>query len=342
MHIPLWREILNDIRVDKVSSEAYSLAKKYGYRAYMVERYVNLFGYDGAKKLLKAFEKKIKPVIRCNDVRVDCKYLVERLEELGFQLKHIRWSIHGYRVIKSPKKPSIGATHEYLKGYYYVHRDSPPLIPALLLVHNRSPSTILDGCAAPGGKTTHLAQLMRGKGLVVANDVALYRLVAVLNHVLRMGFKNVVITWNDLRRLPNKLEIKFKKILLDVPCSAEGTIMFDPSRKRKTSQRDLARIIAREIQLLEAGVKLLDEKGVLVYTTCSIAPEENEYVVTKILRKYSNLRIIDPPIKLFNWSHGVTEFRDMQFHRDVYKCIRTWPHIHGTMGMTICILEKIS
>jgi len=335
-----WKKIYNEIKITKMSSDAYKLAKKYGYLPYMVERYLELFGYNETIELLNSFERKVKPVIRCNDLLVNCKWLINRLEKLGFELEYIPWSIHGYRVIKQPQRPSMGATHEYLKGYYYVHRDAAPLIPSLLLIEYGEETEVLDGCAAPGGKATHIAQLMHGKGLVIANDLVLYRIKALIGHVLRMGFKNIIITWSDLRKLPRLVNKKFKKILLDVPCSAEGTIMLDPSRKKKTSQRDLARIVTREIELLKAGIELLDNDGLLIYTTCSIAPEENEYVVSKIIERYEDIKLVEPSKKLFEWSNGIISYRNIVENRELGKCIRTYPHRHNMIGMTICLLKK--
>lgn len=334
-----WKDVVKEIRVRSVSSKAIGLARRYGYRVYMVERYIRLLGVDGAKNLLEAFEKPLKPVIRCNDLRVDCDRLVSLLEDLGFRLEHVKWSIHGYRVAREPPHPTIGATHEYLKGYYYVHRDAAPLAASLIL--DPSPrDRVLDGCAAPGGKATHLAQLMGGRGLVIANDIALYRLRALVGHVLRMGLWNIVVTWSDLRKMALKTSKKYDKILLDVPCSAEGAIMFDKTRKKKTTQLDLARIVAREIELLNAGIDLLDEDGRLLYVTCSIAPEENEYVLTKILEKRNDVDVVEPKEKLFNWSMGVTRFHRLVFDERMKKCIRIWPHIHGMMGMFMCLLVK--
>ena len=333
------RKIIDDIMV-KPSQLASSIAKKYGYRPYMVERYLEILGYEETVKLLEAFEKPLKPVVRCNDLRIDCDELVNSLEKLGFKLKHIPWSIHGYRVVAEPSSPSIGSTHEYLKGYYYVHRDAAPLIPGILLVWGGFKGRVLDACAAPGGKATQIAQLMMGEGLVVANDLVLYRLKALIGHVLRMGFNNIVVTWSDLRKVPEIHGLKYERILLDVPCSGEGTIMFDPGRKKRTSIRDLAGIVEREIELLESAIKLLKPRGLLAYVTCSIAPEENEYVVYRVLEKHPEVAIAKPLVKLFNWDPWIKNFHGLEFPRDYDYCIRTWPHRHGLMGFTTCLLTR--
>ncbi len=337
-----WKEIIKEIRVRKVSKEALVLARKYNYRAYMIERYVRILGLEEAKKLIEAFEKPLPQAIRCNHLKIDCSELENRLTELGFVLEKVPWSIHGYRVMKEPYSPTIGSTHEYLKGYYYVYRDIAPMIPPLLLVEKGEKDVIFDGCAAPGGKATHLAQLMEGEGLVIANDIALYRLMALISHVIRLGLKNIIVTWHDLRLLAKKIKRKFNKILLDVPCSAEGTIMLDKTRKYKTTQLDLAKIVAREIELLNSGIEMLSDNGILMYVTCSIAPEENEYVVSQVINSRNDAVVIAPQKKLFEWDKGLRYFGNHEFHWSVENCIRIWPHKHNMIGMTICIIEKTS
>ncbi len=339
--IPSVDEILREIRVEP-SRTARRLASRYGYLDYMVQRYIDMLGINEAEKLLEAFEKPLKPVVRCNDLLIDCNKLVRRLERLGFKLRRIDWSIHGYRVVEEPGSPTIGATHEYLKGYYYVHRDAASLIPGILLIGDHYTGMVLDMCAAPGGKTTHIAQLLRGGGKIIANDLVLYRLKALIGHIARMRFDNIHVLWSDARKLPALLDEKYERILLDVPCSGEGTIMFDPGRKTRTTQKDLARIVRREIELLHSGIKLLSPDGILTYVTCSIAPEENEYVLTKVLEERSDIEIIEPPIRLFEWDKWYTGIGRHDYHPDLEKCIRVWPHKHGMIGFTTCLLRRTS
>ncbi len=335
---PRLEEIRRDIRV---SPSIYSrrLAEKYGYLPYMVERYISILGVDETVKLLEAFEKPLKPVVRCNDLLIDCRELADRLEALGFKLREISWSSGSYRVVEAPRSPSIGATHEYLKGYYYVHRDAASLIPGILLTHGYS-GDILDACAAPGGKATHMAQLIHGRGRVIANDLVLYRLKALIGHVMRMKLDNVIVLWSDARKLPDLIDERYDRVLLDVPCSGEGTIMFDPGRKTRTTIRDLAVIVRREIELLNAGLEMLSEDGILAYVTCSIAPEENEYVVHRVMMDRGDVEIVEPPLKLFNWSSWLTTYRRHVFPEEFKKCIRIWPHRHGMIGFTTCLLRQ--
>lgn len=334
-------EIYRDIYLEP-SKQAVELALRYGYLPYMVQRYLEMLGPDEALELLEAFEKPVKPVVRVNTLLIGPGELRERLESLGFQLEEIPWAPGSFWVVKTPRSPTIGSTHEYLKGYYYVHRDASSLIPVLLLLHNYE-GDVLDACAAPGGKATFMAQILkeRGKGIVYANDYVLYRLKTLVGHLLRMKLDNIVVAWSNALNLPGKLGRRFKRILLDAPCSGEGRISVDPGRKTRTSILDLAMLAKREILLLDRLIDLLDENGVLAYSTCSIAPEENEYVLSRILNSRSDIEIIEPELKLFNYSPWLTHYRSMEFPRDLEKCIRVWPHRHGLFGFTTCLIRRI-
>lgn len=333
-----YTDIVNELKIENISSEAFTLAKKYGYLPYMVQRYIDMLGLADTEKLLNTFEHfNFSPAILCNYIYADCDQLVHRLREQGFILSGISWCRYCYKVISQPSSPSLGSTHEFLKGLYYVYRDSSSLVPPLVL--NPTQNTyILDMCAAPGGKTVHILLLIDDKGIVIANDISLRRGASLISNLYRMGFKSYIVLAENAVRLPEKIDIKFDYILLDAPCSAEGAIMFDRSRKSKTPQQVLAKLVKREIELLYSALKLVKPGGIIVYTTCSIAPEENEYVITKVLEHVEDMEIIEPPLNL--WFRGLTKFRDLKFNKDVSKCIRIWPHIHGMEGYFICSLKK--
>lgn len=335
--------ILRDIHVDpsEISQDAKKLAKEYGYRSYMVQRYIDMLGLDEAKLLLHTFDNfRYRPALLCNLLKISCEKLVEELSELQFVLEPVEWCRYCYTVESTPKSPTIGSTHQYLKGFYYIYRDLAPVIPPIIL-NPIEGSSVIDVCAAPGGKAIHLSLLMRDRGLLVLNDVDRKRLSALLSNYYRMGFKSYIVTNYDAVKIPEKLHNRFDYVLVDAPCSAEGAIMFDKSRKRKTSQKDLAKLVLREIEILAASINLAKRGGMIVYTTCSIAPEENEYVITKVMEFTDNrVEIVEPHLN--KWSRGFRYFRKLEFHRDVEKCIRIWPQRHGMEGFFICLLRKLN
>jgi len=334
-------EIYRDIYIEP-SRIALELSKKYGYLPYMVQRYIDMLGEEEALKLLESLEKPVKPVVRTNNVLIEPSKLRRRLENLGFKLEEIPWSPISFWIVESPSTPSIGATHEYLKGYYYLHRDATSLIPVELLMHEYN-GNVLDACAAPGGKATYIGQILWGSNsFVLANDLVLYRLRALVGHVARMKLNNIVVTWCDARKLRDKINMRFQRILLDSPCSGEGRISVDPGRKTRTSILDLAIMVKREIELLYSVVDLAERDGLIAYVTCSTAPEENEYVVNKVLDQRGDLEVVESPVRLFKYSRGLTQYRTLRFRRELENCIRIWPHIHGLFGYTICLLRKRS
>ena len=331
--------IYSEIYVE-AGEKAKQLAERYGYLPYMVQRYLLILGLEETLKLLEAFERPLRPVVRANTSLVEPGKLRRRLEEMGFGLEEVPWYYGAFRVVSSPEHPTIGATHEYLKGLYYVHRDASALAPVLLLLHDYR-GDVLDACAAPGGKATFAAQLLVGQGVVYANDIHLPRLRALVAHFVRMKLPNNVVTWADARRLPRSWGKRFARVVMDVPCSSEGTIMNDPSRKTKTTLKDLAVLVKREVELLRAGVDMLEPEGILAYITCSIAPEENEYVVSKVLESRNDVDVVEPPVKLFEWDRGLTSFHRLVFDDRVRRCVRIWPHRHQMFGFTFCLLTKV-
>ncbi len=330
--------ILRDIQWWRCSEEARSLARRYGYLDYMVCRYEQLLGIEGTLRLLETFEKfRPRVTIRVNTLRSSVSKVRRRLEELGFHLRPLDWCDYCLEVVRAPSYPSVGATHEYLKGLYFVYRDPAPTIPPIVL-DPRPSSITVDICAAPGGKATHALQLMRDRGLLLANDKARSRIPILVSHFARLGMTSYIVTRVDARDLPRLTEMRFDYVIADVPCSAEGGIMFDPSRKTKTTVDELAKLVAREIELLASAIELAKPGGRVVYSTCSIAPEENEYVVSRVLEMFRDVKIVNARIAI--GSRGIQAIPNLSLSAEVSKCVRIWPHEHFMQGFFVCLLEK--
>lgn len=324
----------------KVSDEVRKISEKYRFLPYMIARYVDMLGESETIELLESFDKKdlYKPAIVCNPMRIECSELVNRLVDQGFGLEKILWSSYAYRVIRSPRSPTLGSTHEFMKGYYYIYRDPASLIPPLL-IEPREDEDILDCCAAPGGKSIYMIILKKDRGLVISNDISRERLKALRFNLDRLGLRSYVITRFDARKTHEIFREELKKILVDAPCSAEGAIMFDRSRRYRTDYETLAKLVSREIEILSSSIEALAPGGVIVYATCSIAPEENEYVVSKILEHYDKqVEVVSPVFNM--WSRGLRGFLGLEFSPEVEKCVRVWPHRHSMEGYFICVLRR--
>jgi len=319
--------------------ETRRIASRYGYLDYMIPRYREILGdLSEVVEMLEAFEKPLVKSVRINTLRFrDINEVVDRLEMLGYKLSKIPWERFSYVIVEQGRVPP-GATHEFLLGGYYLYRGIASLIPPIAL--NPSPSDrVIDNAAAPGGKTTHIAQLMGNSGVVVAVDVSRERFRALRTNLERMGVENVLALRTDGRRVPELFGTYFTKALLDAPCTGEGIIQLDPSRKTKTVFDDLVRAHLRQVQLLLATIRATVPGGRIVYSTCSIAPEEDEFTVAEAIEEAGNVRIVKPDIPL-KLDPGITEYFGIRLPEELKYCGRTYPHRHGMEGFFVCVLEK--
>jgi len=310
-----------------------NLAQEYGYLPYMIERYIQFLGIDGTIELLKANEKPLSPFIRVNTLKITTSDLKIRLTQKGFELEQIKWIPYALKVIKETH--NLGSTHEFLQGYYYL-QNVASMLPAVIL--DPTPKdVVIDMCASPGSKATHLAQLMKNEGTLILIDRNRKRIPALETNIRRMGIINSIVINMDAIYL-SKLNIKATKILLDAPCTGEGLIRQDTNRKKSRKMRDIKKMASIQKKLLKAGLNALEPNGELLYSTCSIAPEENELVVHEVLEENSNIKI-SKISKSFGVS-GLTEVYGKNLREDLRCSQRLYPHLHDTIGFYLCLLKR--
>jgi len=311
-----------DFPSDQRSKE---IARKYGYDEFIIRRWLRFFGED-ALKLVEAFERGIPKYIRVNTLKISESELLKRLEKRGFRLERTEVP-YCYEVVE--EKYSIGATPEYLMGYYYI-MDKSSCVPPLVL-QPKPEEIVVDLSASPGGKTTFLAMLMQNRGVILAVEPQKERLQALIDNVNRMGAMNVAILNIDGRDFP-KLGIKADKVLLDAPCSGEGIIFKDESRKRDRGMEDIAFCSSLQRELILSAFDSLKPGGILVYSTCSLAPEENELVIEYLLdKREAELLEVEYGEKALNLTK-----------RDLSKAKRFYPHVHKCAGFFVAKIIKLS
>jgi NOL1/NOP2/sun family putative RNA methylase len=327
--------------------------KTEGYASYVVERYILLFGDERTLDILRAFQRAPVPSININTCNTGVKDLVTRLEAKHFHLEPVPWCSTGFwlydaREFERRRDPgnlaefsiAPGATHEYLLGLYSMQGASS-MIPPILL-DPRPGEQVLDMTAAPGSKFVQMGQMMQNKGVLVGAERSLERIPALKANVQRCGVTNSVIVCNDARDLGEQFQ-GFDKVLLDAPCTGEGLMGSDPSRKNSRSVGDIETMMNIQMQLLERAVALVRPGGRIVYSTCSLAPEEDEHVVNQILKKHKKLKVVEPPESVaHHFENGLVNAFQVKFREDLANAIRVFPYNNPTRpeGFFAAILEK--
>jgi tRNA (cytosine40_48-C5)-methyltransferase len=274
-------------------------------------------------------EVTLRQAIRVNNASAKGKKLVPRLADLGVHLQKIPFLDFGYWVQES--KVSAGATAEYLLGMYSI-QEAAAQIPVSVFTHLKS-KKVLDVAAAPGGKTTQLADLMENTGAIVALDEDKWRLNALCNHLERCHVSNTVVYLLDARQA-STLNVKFDRVLVDAPCS--GNFASDRDWFKNRTLKDVERNAGLQREILTEATKCLIDEGEMVYSTCSLEPEENELNMDWAIKNL-NLQIQE----IFcHGEKGLTNIFGKQLDPSIKHCRRLWPG--ETQGFFVCKLKKRS
>jgi NOL1/NOP2/sun family putative RNA methylase len=317
----------------EIRARAKVLAKEYGYLQYMIERYLTLWGEEETLQFLDACENPVRSSIRVNTLKANSDIVLERLRKKSVVIDEIPWLEHGFFADFQGSSP--GAMLEHMLGFYYVQ--GVPSMTAVSVLNPQPGETVLDLAAAPGGKTTHIGQVMQNTGMVIAVEQDRIRMSSLKSNIIRCGVTNSLVLRGDARRLGN-LGYEPDRILLDAPCSGEGLIPLDHTRKTSKTMADVRYCATREDEMLDAAVNTLAEGGTIVYSTCSIAPEENEYVVDDILKRYPEMEVVEIPLDF--GVPGYSEPYGIKLHESLKRARRFLPHLHGTEGFFICKMRK--
>ena len=274
---------------------AYALAVRYSVPEWLSRRWLDRLGLTTAQTVCEQASL-IPPVtLRVNLLRITREALLRRLEKAGMKGKPTRISPVGITLVEGG---SVASLPGFAEGQFYVEDEAAQLIPFLLDV--RPGNLILDACAAPGGKATHIAELMEDQGRIFAVDRSAARLSVLQKNCSRLQLKSIVpivgdlrdASWEDAAAKADKQaeRLWFDRILVDAPCSGLGVLRRHPELKWRKEQNAFARHQAVQSQILDSAARCLRPGGVLVYSTCSTEPEENEAVIDGFLRSHAEFR----------------------------------------------------
>ncbi|MEK6895926.1 MAG: NOL1/NOP2/sun family putative RNA methylase [Nanoarchaeota archaeon] len=276
--------------------------------------------------------------IRCNTLKIMPDELVSRLGK-RWKVKQLFSKHPEIILVESELEPGeLGKAIEHLLGYYYIQEVSSMM--SVLALNPQPGEFVLDVCASPGSKTGQIAAAMQNKGTLIANDVKLDRIVILAANLERCGVSNCVVTRLDGVGLCTRFRKEgflFDKILLDAPCSGEGTLRSSPKTFVMWNPKVVNNLGRMQKKMLASALGCLKVGGTLVYSTCTHAPEENEAVVDFALRNFPvEVQEINLPLKC---REGIVEWKGEKFNEQVRKCCRIYPQDNDCEGFFVAKLR---
>ena len=246
-------------------------------------------------------------------------------------------------IVENQLEPGeLGRSLEHLLGYYYIQELSS-MLPVIAL-QPKEGDIILDLCAAPGSKTTQSASLMQNKGTIIANEVNMGRLMVLASNLERCGVTNTIISRKDGVALCKKFvngNIQFDKILVDAPCSGEGTLRSSRQTYLMWNIKTIQQLSKLQKQLFKSAFEILKINGEMIYSTCTHAPEENEEIVNWALEEFKDqikIEKINLPVKS---RQGLTKWQNKEYFEEVKYSCRIYPQDNNTEGFFLAKFKKI-
>jgi len=295
----------------------------------IIERYSNIV--DKPKKFAKYINKPLKQSFRINTLKAEKEEILERLQNYDPHLEKVKWNENAF----ISNLTNLGSSIEHFVGQIYI-QELTSMIPPLIVKDVVEKNKIIDCCAAPGSKTTQMADMMQNKGHIIANDSRHRRIKSLRGNLDRLGITNTTVSLRDFKSFPNT---KADLYLVDAPCSSEGTVRKKNAVARKWGDKDYKRFSKLQKGLLKKACQMAPKGSTILYSTCTFAPEENERIIDEILKEESiDLKTIK--LNGLKTSKGITTWNKEIYDKEVEKCMRIWPHHNDTNAFFIARMEK--
>lgn len=297
--------------------------------AAFLEKMNKLLGDSEYKELLASYNQPRYYGIRVNTLKISVE---EFLKISPFELEPVPWTSDGFYY---PEGVYPGRHPYYHAGLYYIQEPSAMLPGAIL---NAQPGErVLDLCAAPGGKTVQIAASMKNKGLLVANDINSDRVKALVKNIELCGVRNAIVLNETPERISSRFEAIFDRILVDAPCSGEGMFRKDEDAVRSWQSFKCDTCSGMQKSILEKVDRMLKPGGMIVYSTCTFSPEEDEQIITYFLDLHSDYELLEIP-RAAGIEAGHPEWSDG--NPKLAKTVRLWPHRIKGEGHFVAVLKK--
>lgn len=298
------------------------IALEFSHPEWLVKRFIRDYGVDEATEICRVNNLPPFHSIRVNPLKITRDKMISVLKEELDDEAEIMASPLSEQGIRIKGAGNLALTNWYKEGYISVQDESSMLVAKVL--DPKPDMVVLDGMAAPGGKTTHIAELMEDKGKIIASDIHSHKIKLIAEQQKRLGFKIIETIQEDARKIHNHYDQIFDRILLDVPCSGLGVIRRKPDLKWAKTEKDIINLTTVQLEILEAVSPLLKPGGVLVYSTCTMAKEENEELIMEFVNNHPEFyldekmqdylpRVVNDKI---DTSSGMLQILPQHFHTD--------------------------
>lgn len=287
---------------------------------------------DEFEDFLKGYEKDNFYSLRINTLKAAAKDVTDKNI---FDFTPVKWCPTGY-YYPGNQRPGRHSYHH--AGVFYIQEASAMSVAECADIHPRE--KVLDLCAAPGGKSTQLAAKLNGQGILVSNEIVPNRAKILSQNMERMGVKNAVVTNESPEKLEKYFKNYFDKIVVDAPCSGEGMFRKEPAVVNEWSLAQVEVCANRQGHILESAHKMLADGGLIVYSTCTFSPEENEMTVDSFLQKHPEYILVKPDIHS-HFSAGVPDWCESK-NTELTKTMRLFPHKIDGEGHYVAVLQKTS
>jgi len=304
-----------------------------------LERFKPLLAPDEFQVLLDELSRPLSLAFRSNPLKASAGAELEWAQRYGWQLEQVPYCPSGWRV--TSMRDPVAMTLEHRLGHYYI-QDAASMLPVELFnLDDLQNPLVLDLAASPGGKTTHLSARLRDHGLVIANDSSPDRITALRLVLQSWGATNIAVTRFPGEKFGRWYAETFDRILLDAPCSMQSLRSSDAHPLRPISTREQVSLARRQAALLAAAIAALKLGGQVVYSTCTLAPEEDEAVLDEILGRFPNaVEVEGLETRLPAPAPGLTQAYGQEFDPQVVRAARLWPHRFHTSGFFAALIRK--
>jgi 16S rRNA (cytosine1407-C5)-methyltransferase len=285
------------------------------------------------EELVAACRRPLRRAIRINTLKISVEDFLLIANKKNWVLTPVPWCNEGFWIEIDDDSTPIGNTAEHLTGLFYV-QEASSMMPVSALFHHFQGSgstTLLDAAAAPGSKTTQLAAQLNNQGLIIANEYSSSRIKMLHANIQRCGIKNVALTHFDAAIFGQWLPNTFDAILLDAPCSGEGTVRKDKYAMKNWDQSAIESISSTQKSLIESTFQALKPNGIMIYSTCTLSLEENQEVCLHLQKTYPE------QVEFLSLEHL---FEGAQKTLTAEGFLHIWPQVYDTEGFFVAAIKK--